>query len=154
MTVKVGTRAPEFTLKDQNNQKVSLSDFSGRKHVLLVFHPLAFSGLCQSELTEIKENLPLYHNDDVEVLTVSVDSTFAHKVWAEQEGFTFPLLADFWPHGGVAQAYGVFNEEKGFANRGTFIIDKDGIVQYAEMNEPGQVRDQSAWRAALKALVN
>jgi peroxiredoxin (alkyl hydroperoxide reductase subunit C) len=149
MPIEVGTRAPDFTLKDQNNQEVSLADFAGRKTVLLVFYPLAFSGTCQGEMAEIRDNLPAYANDDVQVLTVSVDSVYSHKVWAEREGYTFPLLSDFWPHGAVAQAYGVFREEAGVANRGTFVIDKEGVVRYADMQEPGQARDQKTWRERL-----
>ena len=91
-------------------------------------------------------------SDDVQVLSVSIDSPFAHKVWAQREGFEFPLLSDFWPHGEVAQAYGVFNEEKGMANRGTFVIDKQGVVRFAEMNMPGEARDQGAWQKALSEL--
>ena len=87
-----------------------------------------------------------------QVLAISVDSVYSHKVWAEREGFDFPLLSDFWPHGEVAHAYGVFNPEKGFANRGTFVIDREGIVRYAEMNGPGEARDQEAWRKALASL--
>ncbi|MBM2623020.1 peroxiredoxin [Actinoplanes sp. LDG1-06] len=152
MTVPVGAEAPEFSLKDQNNQDVRLADFHGRKAVLLVFYPFTFTGTCQGELTEIRDNLPDYQNDDVQVLAVSVDSVYAHKVWAVQEGFDFPLLADFWPHGEVAQAYGVFNDGGGMANRGTFLIDRDGIVRFAEMTGPGEARDQKAWRAALADL--
>jgi peroxiredoxin len=153
MPIDVGAQAPDFTLKDQNNQEVSLADFRGRKAVLLVFYPLAFSGTCQGELTEIRDNLPQYSNDYVQVLTVSVDSTYSHKIWAEQEGFNFPMLADFWPHGGVAQAYGVFFEEAGIANRGTFLIDKEGVVRYADMRGPGEARDQKTWRDLLKETV-
>lgn len=152
MTVKVGDSAPDFTLRDHNNQKVALADFRGDKNVLLVFYPLAFTGICQGELTEVQDNLGVYNNADVQILTVSVDSPYSHKIWAQQQGFNFPLLADFWPHGAVAQAYGVFNEDKGVANRGTFIIDKTGIIQYAEMSQPGEARDQSGWRKALEAL--
>ena len=153
MPIEVGTRAPDFTLKDQNNQEVSLADFAGRKTVLLVFYPLAFSGTCQGEMAEIRDNLPAYANDDVQVLTVSVDSVYSHKVWAEREGYTFPLLSDFWPHGAVAQAYGVFREEAGVANRGTFVIDKEGVVRYADMQEPGQARDQKTWRETLAKTI-
>jgi peroxiredoxin len=149
MLIEVGARAPDFTLKDQNNQEVALADFAGRKAVLLVFYPLAFSGTCQGEMSEIRDNLPEYANDYVQVLTVSVDSVYSHKIWAESEGFTFPLLADFWPHGAVAQAYGVFNEQAGFANRGTFVIDKEGAVRYAHMQGPGEKRDQKTWRETL-----
>src|ERR1700733_10430339 len=108
MPLAVGDRAPDFTLKDQNNQDVRLADFHDRKAVLLVFYPLAFTGTCQGELTSIRDNLPVYANDAVQVLTVSVDSTYSHKVWSLQQGFEFPLLADFWPHGSVATAYDVF----------------------------------------------
>ncbi len=152
MAVAVGVEAPDFVLKDQNNEEVRLSDFRGSRNVLLVFYPLAFTGTCQGELCSVRDNLNDFVNDAVQVLTVSVDSPYAHKVWAEREGYTFPLLADFWPHGSVAQQYGVFNDERGFANRGTFIIDKTGVVRYAEENGPGQARDQDAWRKALAAL--
>lgn len=152
MPIDVGVPAPDFVLKDQDNQEVRLTDFHGRKAVLLVFYPLAFSRRCHGELTEIQENLPRYANDHVQVLTVSVDSVYSHKVWAGQEGFTFPLLADFWPHGEVARAYGVFDDERGFANRGTFLIDAGGVTRYAEMNGPGEARDQTAWQTAVAAL--
>lgn len=152
MTIAVGQQAPDFTLRDQNNQQVSLAEYRGHRIVLLVFYPLAFTGVCGSELCGIRDDLNAYVNDEVQVLTVSVDSVYAHKVWAEREGFDFPLLSDFWPHGVVARAYGVFNELSGFANRGTFVIDRDGIVRFAEMNAPGNIRDQGRWRAAVEAL--
>jgi peroxiredoxin len=152
MLIDAGAQAPDFTLKDQNNQEIRLADFRGRKHVLLVFYPFAFTGICQGELQEIRDNLPDYQNDSVQVLTVSVDSAYSHKIWAERENFTFPLLADFWPHGAVAQAYGVFNEVTGAANRGTFVIDVDGMVRFAEMTTIGQRRVQQSWRTVLAAL--
>ncbi|GAA4451567.1 peroxiredoxin [Phytohabitans houttuyneae] len=149
MPIDVGVQAPDFLLRDQNNQEVRLSDFRGSKSVLLVFYPLAFTGTCRGELCEVSENLDVYASSEVQILTVSVDSVYSHKVWAEREGYDFPLLADFWPHGAVAQAYGVFNQERGYANRGTFVIDKAGIVRFAEMNMPGEARDQAGWRKAL-----
>ncbi|SIN12366.1 peroxiredoxin [Micromonospora cremea] len=149
MPVEVGAEAPDFVLKDQNNQEVRLSTFRGRRTVLLVFYPLAFTGTCQGELSEVRDNLGEYANDDVQVLTVSVDSVYSHKVWADREGYQFPMLADFWPHGAVAQAYGVFNDVAGFANRGTFVIDKTGVVRFAEVNGPGEARDQQGWRKAI-----
>jgi peroxiredoxin len=152
MLIDVGAPAPDFTLKDQNNQQIRLADFRGRKHVLLVFYPLAFTGTCQGELQEIQSRLLDHQNSTVQVLTVSVDSVYAHKVWADREGFTFPLLADFWPHGAVASAYGVFNEVAGTAHRGTFVIDVDGVVRFAEQGAPGRARAQHAWREALAAL--
>ena len=152
MPISVGAQAPDFTLKDQNNQEVRLGDFRGRKAVLLVFYPLAFTGTCQGELAEIRDNLGAYANDDIQVLTVSVDSQYSHKVWAEREGYDFPLLADFWPHGAVAQAYGVFHDQGGFANRGTFVIDKDGVIRFAQMLGRGESRDQKPWREALAEI--
>ncbi|KAB1128741.1 peroxiredoxin [Micromonospora sp. DSM 115977] len=153
MPIEVGAEAPDFVLKDQNNQEVRLSDFRGKRTVLLVFYPLAFTGICQGELCEVRDNLNDYVNDDVQVLTVSVDSVYAHKIWADKEGYQFPLLADFWPHGAVAQSYGVFNDVAGIANRGTFVIDKAGVVRFAEMNMPGEARDQQGWRKALAEAV-
>ena len=152
MPIEVGAQAPDFTLKDQNNQEVRLAGFRDRKAVLLVFYPLAFTGTCQGELTGIRDRIADFANDTVQVLTVSVDSVFSHKVWADREGFDFPLLADFWPHGGVARAYGVFNETAGVANRGTFLIDRRGVVRFAEMAGPGESRDPDAWRSALASL--
>jgi peroxiredoxin (alkyl hydroperoxide reductase subunit C) len=149
MAIAVGAEAPDFVLKDQNNQEVRLSDFRDKKHVLLVFYPLAFTGTCQGELCQLRDNIGDFQSDDVQVLTVSVDSPYSHKVWAEREGYDFPLLSDFWPHGAVAQSYGTFNEERGFANRGTFLIDRAGVVRFAEVNGPGQARDQEAWRKAI-----
>jgi peroxiredoxin len=152
MPLAVGAVAPDFTLKDQNNQEVSLAGFAGHKAVLLVFYPLAFTGTCQGELTAIRDHLPRYANDRVQVLTVSVDSTYSHKVWSLQQGFEFPLLADFWPHGGVAQAYEVFDEATGRANRGTFLIDSAGVIRFAEELGPREPRDQKAWQQALDDL--
>jgi peroxiredoxin len=148
----VGTPAPDFTLRDQNQQPVSLSDFLHRKSVLLVFFPLAFTGVCQGELDEIRDHLPDYENDDVQTLAVSVGPPPTHKIWATESGFTFPVLSDFWPHGQVAQAYGVFNDDAGFANRGTYVVDRSGIVRFAEMKGPGEARDQGLWKSALAAL--
>jgi mycoredoxin-dependent peroxiredoxin len=152
MAIAVGAEAPDFTLKDQNNQEVSLSSFRGNKNVLLVFYPLAFTGVCQGELCAVRDDLPIFENDDTAILAVSVGPSPIHKIWSAEQGYTFPLLSDFWPHGEVAQAYGVFNDKLGFANRGTFVIDKTGVVRFAEENQPGEARDQGAWARALAAL--
>lgn len=148
----VGVPAPDFTLKDQDGRPVTLSAFLGAKDVLLVFFPLAFTGICQRELDEIQNHLADYVNDRTQTLAVSVGPPPTHKVWAKQSGFTFPVLSDFWPHGEVAQAYGVFNDDAGFANRGTFVIDRAGVVRSAEMKGPGEPRDQAVWVDALAAL--
>jgi peroxiredoxin len=150
--IDVGVTAPDFTLKDQDGRPVTLSGYRDAKDVLLVFFPLAFTGVCQRELDEIQSHLADFVNDGTQTLAMSVGPPPTHKVWAKQSGFTFPVLSDFWPHGEVARAYGVFNDDGGFANRGTFVIDRTGVVTFAEMNGPGEPRDQAVWTAALAAL--
>ena len=150
--IAVGEQAPDFTLRDQNNEEVTLSSFRGKQAVLIVFYPLAFTGICTGELCVVRDDLSTFQNENVQTLTISVDSPYSHKIFSEREGYEFPLLSDFWPHGAVAQSYGVFNEATGFANRGTFLVDKDGIVRFAEMNGPGEGRDADEWRRAIKAL--
>ena len=152
MAPEVGTEAPDFTVKDQNNQAVTLSSFRGERAVLLVFYPFAFSGICTSELGAVRDDLSDFQNDDVQILAISTDHPYALKAWSESQGFDFPLLSDFWPHGEVAKAYGVFLEKAGMAVRGTFLVDKAGIVRFAEVNGPGEARDQSGWRKAVAAL--
>lgn len=149
MPIEVGAVAPDFTLKDQNNQLVTLSSYRDVKNVLLVFYPLAFTGTCQGELCRVRDELPTFENDDTAILAISVGPPPTHKIWAAEQGYTFPLLSDFWPHGEVAQAYGVFNDSAGFPNRGTFVVDKSGIIRFAEMNGPGEARDSSSWAEAL-----
>jgi peroxiredoxin len=150
MSLNVGDRAPDFTLKDQNNQECTLSGFRGDRNVLLVFYPLAFSGICTVELDQLRDHLAEFVG--VQVLAVSVDSVFTLRAWSDQRGYDFPLLSDFWPHGTVAQDYRVFNDKTGFADRGTFLVDTDGMIRFAEMNGPGEARDQVVWKQALAAL--
>jgi len=150
MSLAVGAQAPDFTLKDQNNQERTLSEFRGDRNVLVVFYPLAFSGICTGELDQLRDDLAEFA--DVQVLAVSVDSVFTLKAWSDQQGYDFPLLSDFWPHGKVAQDYGVFNDKAGLANRGTFLVDLEGVIRFAEMNQPGEARDQTVWKQALATL--
>ena len=150
--LSTGTDAPDFALKDQNNQEVRLADFRGRKAVLLVFYPLAFSGVCTGELCAIRDEFPEVSRDDVELLTVSVDSVFTHRAWSDSEHFEFGLLSDFWPHGDVAKVYGVFDDEKGLAVRGTFVIGKDGVVRWKVVNPIPQARDIADYQKALASL--
>lgn len=150
--IEVGDEAPDFTLRDQNNEEVTLSAFRATKAVLVIFYPLAFTGICTGELCAVRDDIATFQNDVVQVVSISVDSAYSHKVFSEREGYQFPLLSDFWPHGGVAQNYGVFNETAGIANRGTFLIDRDGIVRFAEMNAPGEGRDAQDWRDAIAKL--
>ncbi|HEY6423043.1 MAG TPA: peroxiredoxin [Pseudonocardiaceae bacterium] len=152
MPLEVGDHAPDFTLKDQNNQVRTLSGYRGERTVLVVFYPLAFSGICTGELDQLRSDLDVFQNADVQVLAVSVDSVYTLKAWSEQQHYDFPLLSDFWPHGMIAQNYGVFNDKAGFANRGTFLVDIDGIIRFAEIKQPGEARDQTIWKQALAAL--
>jgi peroxiredoxin len=148
----VGDIAPNFTLRDQNNQEVRLADFQGRRNVVLLFFPGSFTGICRGELCGIRDDLSSFQNDEVQVLAVSVDSTAVQKAWADQQGYEFPILADFWPHGGLARAYGVFEETKGRALRATFVIDKTGVVRWSVVNAIPDARDQAEYLKALAAL--
>jgi mycoredoxin-dependent peroxiredoxin len=152
MAVEVGDQAPDFELPDQHGTPVRLSSFRGRRGVVLVFYPLAFSGVCTGELRALRDEFPEVTRDDVELLTVSVDSTFTHRAWSDAEHFQFELLSDFWPHGAVAKLYGVFDPERGIANRGTFIIDKEGFVRWKVVNPVPQARDLAEYSKALAAL--
>jgi peroxiredoxin len=152
MAVEVGQEAPDFELKDQHGTPVRLSSFRGAKNVVLVFYPLAFSGVCSSEMCAMRDEFPEVSRDDVELLTVSVDSTFTHRAWSDEQHFGFELLSDFWPHGGVAKLYGVFDEDKGIATRGTFVIDKSGVVRWRVVNPIPQARDIADYQKALAAL--
>ena len=152
MSVQVGSIAPEFTLPDADRAPVSLVEVRGKKAVLLVFYPFAFSGTCTGELTALRDDIDTFQNEAVQVLAISTDPAPALKAWSDAQGFTFPLLSDFWPHGEVATAYGVLHEQGGMPNRGTFLIGLDGVVTFAEVNGPGEARDQSAWKRAVDAL--
>ena len=148
----VGATAPDFTLPDANKAPVTLSEFRGKQPVLLVFYPFAFTGVCAGELCQLRDDLSTFSDAGVQVLAISCDTAQSLKVWAEQQGYQFPLLSDFWPHGAVAQAYDVFFDKAGMALRGTFLVDVDGVIRFAEVNPPGQARDQSAWQRAVTAL--
>ncbi len=152
MAVEVGQEAPDFELKNQHGEPVRLSGFRGAKNVVLVFYPLAFSGVCSTELCALRDNFPEVERDDTELLTVSVDSMYVLRKWSDTEGFQFGLLSDFWPHGGVASLYGVFNADRGVALRGTFVIDKAGVVRWKVVNPIPEARDIAEYQKALAAL--
>lgn len=147
----VGQAAPDFELVNQFGEPVRLSALRGR-NVVVLFYPFAFSGICTQELCEIRDNLAVFDDTDATVLAVSVDSKFTLRAYAEAEGYGFNLLADFWPHGAVAEKYGVFDAVTGMALRGTFIIDSDGLIQYVVVNPRGQARDLADYREALAGL--
>ncbi|MFE9246185.1 peroxiredoxin [Nocardiopsis sp. NPDC006938] len=150
-TVTAGARAPEFSLRDQYGQDTALGSLRGGP-VLVVFYPLAFSGVCSGELADLRER----HGDlaalGVTVLAVSVDSTFALRTWSDAEGFPFALLSDFWPHGATARAYGVFDDERGVARRGTFLIDAEGVVRWSVRTPVDRPRDVDEYVARARDL--
>jgi peroxiredoxin len=149
MILGPGAIAPDFTLANQFGQPVSLADFRGVKPVTLVFFPLAFSRTCQGELCELRDHLELFEDSGTELIGVSVDSKHALRAWAEEQGYGFQLLADFWPHGEVARSYGAFLEERGYADRATFVIDADGVIRTSFATGPGEARTLEQYRAAL-----
>lgn len=149
--LRVGDPAPDFTLPDTHGTPVHLADLRGEP-VLLVFFPFAFSGICTGELCELRDNIEDFEAAGVRLLGVSTDPVFTLKAWHEQEGFGFDLLSDFWPHGAVADAYGVFDTSSGHALRGTFLVDADGIVRWSVVNPRGQRRDLEAYREALAEI--
>ena len=151
MSISVGDTAPEFSLPDQDKQVVSLAELRGAP-VLVVFYPFAFSGICTGELCQLRDELSTYSDAGVRVVAISTDPVFSLKAFKAKEGFDFSLLSDFWPHGAVAQAYGVFNEKAGMALRGTFLIDAEGTIAFAEVNQPGDARAQSGWKDAVGEL--
>lgn len=152
MALQVGDEAPDFELKDNHGRTVRLSDFRGEKNVVLLFYPFAFTGVCTGELCELRDNLPQFTDRDTQLLAVSNDSVHTLRVFGEQEGLEYPLLSDFWPHGNVSRAYGVFDEDKGCAVRGTFILDKTGTVRWTVVNGLPDARDLTEYVKALDTL--
>jgi peroxiredoxin len=152
MSLIIGDQAPDFSLSNQFGETVTLSQFQGKKNVVVVFYPLSFSGVCTGELCELRDNFSQFERSDVELLAISVDSKYVQKSFAEQEGYKFSVLADFWPHGAVAQQFGVFLEENGFANRATFVINKDGVLVAKFVTAPGQARSLGEYEKAIATL--
>ncbi|CAL9438965.1 peroxiredoxin [Streptomyces sp. NPDC057838] len=152
MAIQAGDKAPDFELRDNHGRTVRLSGFRGRRNVVLLFYPFAFTGVCTGELCELRDNLPLFADRDTQLLAVSNDSIHTLRVFAEQEGLEYPLLSDFWPHGNVSRAYGVFDEDKGCAVRGTFVIDKEGVVRWTVVNGLPDARDLNDYVKALDSL--
>jgi peroxiredoxin len=151
-TLKVGDTAPDFTLRDQDGEPVTLSSFQGRKNVVLVFHPLAFTSICSTQMPGYNKELQTFEGLDAQVLGLSVDSTPAHRAWAEMlGGIDYPMLADFYPHGEVAKNYGILRPE-GVSERATFVIDKQGIVRSIEIHDIGALPDHDKLLETLRSL--
>jgi peroxiredoxin len=152
MALTNGDLAPDFSLKDQHGVIVSLHQFRGKKNVIVVFYPFAFSSVCTGELAEIRDHLSDLQTETSEVLAVSCDSMYVVRSFADREGLTFPILTDFWPHGAVARAYDNFNEQLGCARRSTYIVDRDGVLRWQVSNQMPQARDLEAYRKVLADL--
>jgi peroxiredoxin len=152
MALEIGSAAPDFSLKDQHGQVVTLSSFKGKKNVVILFYPYSFTGTCTGELCAMRDDLSSFQNDGVELLAISCDTPFTQRVFAEKEGYNFPVLSDFWPHGAAAKAYGIFDEGRGCALRGTYIVDKEGILRWQVANAIGDARSNDEYKAALAAL--
>ncbi len=151
--LSLGGPAPDFTLRDQFGQDVTLSSYRGTKAVAILFYPFAFSGVCTGEMAAIRDRLDEFMTFDTEVLGLSCDPTYALRAFADADGLNFPLLSDFWPHGEVTRSYGVFNERRGAPHRSSYVIDKDGIVRWAVHNAIAEGRDLDEHLAQLNAVV-
>lgn len=152
MSVAIGQEAPDFTVRSTQGE-ITLSQYRGDKAVALVFHPFTFTSVCEGELCALRDDLSMFESAGVQVLAMSCDAPPAQKLWGEQNGWTFPVLTDFWPHGAVAQAYGVFNDKLGCANRGTFLIDNSGkIVDIFDTPDLGTARTMDRYKEALANL--
>lgn len=148
----IGGPAPDFSLRDQFGQDVSLSSFRGSKAVAIFFYPYAFSGVCTSEMGGIRDRLADFLTFDTEVLAISCDPVYSLRAWADQDGLNFPLLSDFWPHGEVSRAYGVFDEVKGCPRRSSYVVDKQGIIRWEVHHASPEGRDLGQHLTQLQAL--
>ena len=139
--IAIGGAAPDFTLRDQFGQDVTLSSFRGRKAEVIFFYPYAFSGVCTGEMAGIRDRLAEFMTFDTEVLAISCDPVYSLRAFADSDGLNFPLLSDFWPHGEVSRSFEVFDERKGCPRRSSYVIDKDGLVRWAVHNDMPEGRD-------------
>ena len=146
----VGSRAPDFETQNQYGEPVRLSDYAGRRDVVLVFYPYAFSQVCTSELTALRDRPSLL--DAAEFLAISCDPMFTLRAYADARELNFGLLTDFWPHGAIASSYGVFDADRGCALRGTFVIDRTGVIRWSVVNPIPEARDLDDYAAALASL--
>jgi len=148
--IKVGDPAPDFTLKHQDQKEVKLSDFRGKKHVVLAFYPLDWSPVCTGENKCLTDDFPSFQSSNAEVVGISTDSFFSHKAWADALELKHRLLADM--HRTVSKAYGLYFEPLNCAKRATVIVDKHGKVAYVKVQEIKTARDDKEILAALSKL--
>jgi len=153
MTLAIGDPAPDFTLRDQHGQDITLSSYAKGKAALIVFYPFAFSGVCTGELTGLRDRLGDFETDHSTLIAVSCDPMYAQRAVADRDGIFFPLLSDFWPHGVTTKDYGVFDEISGAPKRSSFVVDKAGRVGWVRHNATGAARDLDEHARALSDLV-
>ena len=153
MPIQVGEHAPDFTLRDQHGAEFRLSSVLGEKAVLIVFYPFAFSGVCTGELTGFRDRLGDFETDTTTLVAVSCDPIYTQRALADRDGIFFPLLSDYWPHGEVSMAFGVFDEVSGGPTRSSFVIDRSGRVSWSVHNEMGEARDLDTQATQLRAAV-
>ena len=151
--LRLGGPAPDFTLRDQFGQDVTLSAYRGAKAVLIMFYPFAFSGVCTGEMAGVRDRLDDFLTFDSEVLAVSCDPTYALRAFADQDGLNFPLLSDFWPHGAVSSSFDVFDDESGSPRRSSYVIDRDGLLRWAVHNANPHGRDLDEHLRQLRGVV-
>jgi mycoredoxin-dependent peroxiredoxin len=151
VAIEVGRAAPDFDLDLGAGERLRLTDFRGRRNVLLVFHPYAFTPVCEEEARDLEENLDAFTDADTDVVLVSCDPPASRQAWKERLGLSYTLASDFWPHGSAAQAYGVFDETTGAPVRGTFLIDKNGTVVWTLVNDADTRREEMASAATAAA---
>ncbi len=150
MTLSAGDPAPDFTARNQHGESITLSELRGAP-VVVIFYPWAFSGICTGELAALQAELERFRAADARVLAVSCDAMFSLRVYADEQALDFDLLSDHWPHGAIAEAYGVFDDTAGCALRGTFVIDRTGVITWRVVNQIGEARELADLLAALRA---
>ncbi len=156
--IQVGAQAPDFELpsseleNDKPGKKIKLSDFRGKKNVVLAFYPLDFSPVCTGEMQCFRDDLSALDGVDAQVIGVSVDSAWTHAAFKRELGLKFPLVADFHPKGEMAAKFGLYLADKGITGRATVVVDKSGKVAWAKEQGLGEARDNKAIIAALAAL--
>jgi peroxiredoxin len=151
-TLRVGDIAPDFTLKSSGKDEWRLKDFRNKKNVVLAFVPFAFSSVCSAQLPGYQAELERFSDFDTEVVSISMDSTYALAAWRKQMNTTFPLLSDFYPQGKVVDTFGVRNPA-GMPERAVILVDKQGLIRYIEvLNSPGDLPDDEALFEALRKL--
>ncbi|SEC87635.1 Peroxiredoxin [Nocardioides exalbidus] len=149
----IGDEAPDFTLRDQFGQDVTLSDFRGRKAVVLMFFPFAFTGVCTGEMSGVRDRLDEFLTFDTEVLGISCDSVYSLRTFAESEGLNFPLLSDYWPHGAVSTDFEVFDTGRGAPRRSSYVVDREGRLTWSVHNANPDGRDLDEHLRQLHAAV-